>query len=54
MNLKLSKVSLFFVGVFLALSAITLFGWTAVNPIALGIVASLAAILLFIQVFFTE
>lgn len=46
------KASLFFVGVFLALSAISLFGWAAVSPIALGIVALLAAILLFIWVFF--
>lgn len=53
MNINLPKASLFFVGLFLALSAVSLLGWVSVSPIFLGIVALIACYLLFIQVFFT-
>lgn len=53
MTINLPKVSLFFVALFLVLFAVSGLGWIAVSAIALGIVALIGAILLFIQVFFT-
>lgn len=53
MTLNIPKVSLFFVALFLILFAVTTLGWVTVNATFLGVVALIAAILVFIWVFFT-
>lgn len=41
--------SLFMIGIFLLLFAVNAFGWIPVSAVALGIVALIAAILIFVR-----
>lgn len=48
--MTLQKVSLLFVALFLVLYAVSAFGWIAVSAVALGIVALIAGVLVFVWV----
>lgn len=51
--MNIGKLTLFFYALFFVLFAVNAFGWIAVSPVALGIVALILAVLLFIQFFST-